>query len=98
MDQLRREARAAAYDRPKNPARIFRAGRRADRGSARADGGLVDFELLLAADLVGELVPALLDGLYRGFLVDFPGQEAGNRLVQNHLLISLVLRNAQVQN
>src|SRR6478609_9600638 len=42
----------------------------------RADRGLVEGELVVGADFLVQLVPAVVDRLDHRFLVDLPGQEA----------------------
>src|SRR3954447_2853204 len=63
-----------------------------------ADSRLVGGKLLVLADLVVQLVPAVGDHLHGGLLVDLAGQEARDRLVQHDLLVLLVLRHAQVED
>ena len=57
-------------------------------------------QLLVPAQLVGDLVPARLDDLLHRLrrLVDLAGEELGDRRVEHHLLVVLVLRHAQVEH
>src|SRR5262249_16677930 len=62
----------------------------------RAERRLVSLQLLVAADLVGGLVPAVFDRLHRVLGRQLARQEARDGGIENHLFVFLVLRDAQV--
>src|SRR5688500_12071784 len=64
------------------------------RASVGAERRLVRLELLLGAELLGDLVPALLDVGHRLVAINLTGEQAGDRGVEHDLLVALVLRNA----
>src|SRR5262245_20130331 len=61
---------------------------------ARDVGG----ELLVLADLVGDLVPAVRDGLLGAGLVELARQVLGDRRVEDVLLVALRLRDPHVEH
>src|ERR1700733_4789063 len=63
-----------------------------------AERRLIGLQLVVDADLFVEIVPAAEDGLDGRFLVDFAGEEARDRLAEDHLLILLVLRDTQIED
>src|SRR5262245_29555715 len=74
---------------------------RAGRGSSSLFGAYRRFvllELFVAAQLVRYVVPAVFYGLHRRRDVDFAGHVAGDRCIEDDLLVALVRGDAQVED